>query len=120
MGKAAFRIACLLLLTEAHEGEMHRGTHPLREAWIVTFDPTYGGRKPCRPFFKVQSSSRSFLVPLMGGGLYRITPEGNIIIYKWYISGIYCHLGDYKLHTTYLGNQKQPLKLPVPGANKTT
>jgi len=37
----------LLLLTEAHEGEMHRGTHPLREAWIVTFDPTCGG-KPVR------------------------------------------------------------------------
>ena len=33
--------------SKAHEGEMHRGTHPLREAWIVTFDPTCGG-KPVR------------------------------------------------------------------------
>ena len=30
-------------------------------------------------------------------------------IYKWYISGIYCQLGDYMPPTTFYGNQKQPL-----------
>ena len=30
-------------------------------------------------------------------------------IYKWYISGIYCQLGDYMLPFTFYGNQKQPL-----------
>ena len=33
-----------------------------------------------------------FLVPLKGGRLH-ITPQ--LAIYKWYISGIYCQLGDY-------------------------
>ena len=31
-------------------------------------------------------------------------------MYKWYISGIYCQLGDYMPPTTFYGNQKQPLK----------
>ena len=35
-----------------------------------------------------------FLVPLKGGRDY-ITPQKAI--YKWYISGIYCQLGDYIL-----------------------
>ena len=30
-------------------------------------------------------------------------------IYKWYISDIYCQLGDYMVPTTYQGNQKQLL-----------
>ena len=34
-------------------------------------------------------------------------PEGNR--YKWYISGIYCQLGDYISPTTYQGNQETPL-----------
>ena len=34
----------------------------------------------------------SFLVPLIGGRWYIIT---QLAIYKWYISGIYCQLGDY-------------------------
>ena len=38
-----------------------------------------------------------FLVPLKGGRDY-ITPQKAI--YKWYISGIYCQLGDYMLPTT--------------------
>ena len=29
----------------------------------------------------------------------------------WYISGIYCQLGDYMPPTTFYGNQKQPLML---------
>ena len=29
--------------------------------------------------------------------------------YKWYISGIYCQLGDYMPPTTFYGNKKQPL-----------
>ena len=33
----------------------------------------------------------------------------QLAIYKGYISGIYCHLGDNRLPTTYLGNQKQLL-----------
>ena len=32
-----------------------------------------------------------------------------VAIYKWYISGIYCQLGDYMPPTTFYGNQKQPL-----------
>ena len=34
----------------------------------------------------------SFLVPLIGAKGYIIT---QLAIYKWYISGIYCQLGDY-------------------------
>ena len=34
------------------------------------------------------------LVPLQGGRDY-ITPQKAIYIYKWYIGGIYCQLGDY-------------------------
>ena len=40
----------------------------------------------------------SFLVPLIGGRDYIIPQKA---IYKWYISGIYCQLGDYILPTTY-------------------
>ena len=39
-----------------------------------------------------------FLVPLKGGR-WQITPQKAI--YKWYISGIYCQLGDYMLPTTF-------------------
>ena len=38
------------------------------------------------------------LVPLKGGRDY-ITPQKAI--YKWYISGIYCQLGDYIIPTTF-------------------
>ena len=48
-----------------------------------------------------------FLVPLKGGRDYIIPQKA---IYKWYISGIYCQLGDYMPPTTFYGNQKQPLK----------
>ena len=41
-------------------------------------------------------------------GLYT-QPEGNI--YTWYISGIYCQLGDYMLPTTFYKNLKKPLNL---------
>ena len=41
-----------------------------------------------------------FLVPLKGGiGSIFHPPEGKD--YKWYISGIYCQLGDYMLPTTF-------------------
>ena len=40
----------------------------------------------------------SFLVPLIGGR-YHIIPQ--LAVYKWYISGIYCQLGDYMVPTTY-------------------
>ena len=39
-----------------------------------------------------------FLVPLIGGRLHIIPQKA---IYKWYISGIYCQLGDYISPTTY-------------------
>ena len=39
-----------------------------------------------------------FLVPVKGGRDY-ITPQKAI--YKWYISGIYCQLGDYMPPTTF-------------------
>ena len=42
----------------------------------------------------------------MGSVAYN-PPEGKD--YKWYISGIYCQLGDYMPPTTFYGNQKQPL-----------
>ena len=40
----------------------------------------------------------SFLVPLIGGREHIIT---QLAIYKWYTSGIYCHLEDYISPTTY-------------------
>ena len=40
----------------------------------------------------------SFPVPLIGGRYHIIT---QLAIYKWYISGIYCQLGDYISPTTY-------------------
>ena len=40
------------------------------------------------------------MVPLKGGiGSMFHPPEGKD--YKWYISGIYCQLGDYMLPTTF-------------------
>ena len=43
-----------------------------------------------------------FLVPVKGGlGSIWGHPEGKE--YKWYISSIYCQLGDYMLPTTLLG-----------------
>ena len=39
-----------------------------------------------------------FLVPVKGGRDYIIPQKA---IYKWYISGIYCQLGDYMLPTTF-------------------
>ena len=47
-----------------------------------------------------------FQVPVKGGRVY-ITPQEAI--YKWYISGIYCQLGDYILPTTLYRNLKIPL-----------
>ena len=48
------------------------------------------------------------MVPLKGGiGSIFHPPEGKD--YKWYISGIYCQLGDYMPPTTFYGNQKQTL-----------
>ncbi len=38
------------------------------------------------------------LVPLVGSVAYN-PQEGKD--YKWYISGIYCHLGDYMLPTSF-------------------
>ena len=49
---------------------------------------------------------------VVSGSLYRwdryhiIT---QLAIYKWYISGIYCQLGDYMVPTTYKGKQETPL-----------
>ena len=41
-----------------------------------------------------------FLVPVKGGiGSIFDPPEGKD--YKWYISGIYCQLGDYMQPTTF-------------------
>ena len=45
----------------------------------------------------------SFLVPLIGGRYHTIT---QLAIYKWYISGIYCHVGDYMWFCDLLGGQK--------------
>ena len=39
----------------------------------------------------------------------------HLAIYKWYISGIYCQLGDYISPTTYQVNQKQPLNHRIHG-----
>ena len=50
--------------------------------------------KPCKQ--KHLKNQWSFLVPLIGGR-YHIIPQ--LAIYKWYISGIYCQLGDYMVPT---------------------
>ena len=49
-------------------------------------------------YFVAWYSQWLFLVPLIGGRWYIIT---QLAIYKWYISGIYCQLGDYISPTTY-------------------
>ena len=56
--------------------------------------------------FNIFSAQWIFQVPVKGGRVY-ITPQEAI--YKWYISGIYCQLGDYILPTTLYRNQKIPL-----------
>ena len=43
------------------------------------------------------------------GGLGIIYPPNEGKDYKWYISGIYCQLGDYILPTTLYRNLKNPL-----------
>ena len=50
-----------------------------------------------RDFSLSSKSQWLFLVPLKGGRSH-ITPQKAI--YKWYISGIYCQLGDYMPPTT--------------------
>ena len=40
------------------------------------------------------------------------------MVYEWYISGIYCQLGDYMPPATFYGNQKQPL-IKVPSLKLT-
>ena len=46
------------------------------------------------------------MVPVKGGIGSFFTPQKD---YKWYISGIYCQLGDYMPPTAFYGNHKQPL-----------
>ena len=54
-----------------------------------------------------------FLVPLKGGiGSIFDPPEGKD--YKWYISGIYCQLGDYMLPTTFLGEPETTIDPTIP------
>ena len=48
-----------------------------------------------------------FWFPKKVGSVACNPPEGKD--YKWYISGIYCQLGDYMPPTTFYGKQKQPL-----------
>ena len=57
-----------------------------------------------------------FQVPVKGGRVY-ITPQEAI--YKWYISGIYCQLGDYILPTTLYRNLKIPLTVCYVCQSKT-
>ena len=45
-------------------------------------------------------------VPVKGGRSHTTSQKA---INKWYISCIYCQLGDYMPPTTFYGNQKQPL-----------
>ena len=50
--------------------------------------------------FESLLSMVGMLVPLKGGiGSIWDPPEGKD--YKWYISGMYCQLGDYMLPTTF-------------------
>ena len=52
-----------------------------------------------------------FLVPLKGGiGGIVHPPIGSIYHIYHFFPLIYCLLGGYMLPTTFLGNQKQPLK----------
>ena len=52
------------------------------------------------PIFRGYVSFWLFLVPLKGGiGSIFHPPEGKD--YKWYISGMYCQLGDYMPPTTF-------------------
>ena len=49
---------------------------------------------------KPKTNNQWLLVPLKGGiGSIFHPPEGKE--YKWYISGIYCQLGDYMPPTTF-------------------
>ena len=50
----------------------------------------------------------SFQVPVKGGRDYITTQRA---IYKWYICGIYCQLGDYMPPTTLYRNLKNPLTI---------
>ena len=47
------------------------------------------------------------ILVLVKGGRDYITPPRRQ--YTWYISGIYCQLGDYILPTTLYKNQNNPL-----------
>ena len=75
-------------------------THKTQRGFLVKQSP---------PSSCASKSQWLFLVPLKGGR-WHIIPQKAI--YKWYISGIYCQLGDYMPPTTFYGNQKKPLKKP--------
>ena len=52
----------------------------------------------------------SFLVPLIGGRYHIIT---QLAMYKWYISGIYCQVGDYMVPTHLLKEPETAMKVRV-------
>ena len=64
-------------------------------AQVTDFNALEWKKKPCS---MVDSGSMAVSGSLKGGRDY-ISPQKAI--YKWYISGTYCQLGDYMLPTTF-------------------
>ena len=61
--------------------------------------------QPAADFSGVVISMVVDMVPVEVGSVAYNPPEGKD--YKWYISGIYCQLGDYVPPTTLYGNPKK-------------
>ena len=75
------------------ECRIFQPTQSERLVYMLSIFKKLGKRLP-----KKRKMQWLFLVPLKGGRDY-ITAQKAI--YKWYISGIYCQLGDYIIPTTF-------------------
>ena len=76
------------------------GTAPRKRpsASEAPWPPRRLGASWAKAGWKIRQVQWIFLVPVKGGRDYIIPQKA---IYKWYISGIYCQLGDYMLPTTF-------------------
>ena len=70
----------------------------LFDRWFSTSPFRIEQKMSLNGFLRLICCQWTFLVPLIGGRNHIIT---QLATYKWYLSGIYCQLGDYMVPTTY-------------------
>ena len=78
--------------------------YPISITWTMSwiFKPRYSA---AGPLLQINWLFHRIVLVLVIGGRDYIIPQKAI--YSWYISGIYCQLGDYMLPTTFYKNLKK-------------